>query len=143
MNKKIIFQKCNFNNNYFLFYVIMLLINIFIGEKLHIINYEINNSKSNQFLPIQILTFYIYNLSDFLTIIPYFIRKRLLKNNKKESNTNLKTEDNNSSEDNLIYYVRKESVFNAKKKRIILYLILIGIFGFLQYFILALYTLFL
>ena len=35
MSKKIIFQKCNFNNLYFLFYIIIDFLHLFIGYNLY------------------------------------------------------------------------------------------------------------
>ena len=104
MGKKIIFQRCQFNNIYFLLYIIMDFLNHLIEYKLSPSVNEINELKSKYLLPSQILIlFYIGNISDFLAIIPYFIRKALLK--KAEDNiTNIKNEDNkNTHNSNLIY----------------------------------------
>ena len=53
-----------------------------------------DENELNKFiLPVKILLdLYIANISDFLAIIPHFIRKRLLKK-KGENITNIKTED--------------------------------------------------
>ena len=99
MNKKIIFQKCNFNNIYFLFYIIMNFINLLIEYELYPNNIEVKESASKYFLAIQIINFlYIHNISDFLAIIPYFIRKKLLK--KKEENKNKTIEEKEENKDN-------------------------------------------
>ena len=84
MNKKIIFQKCNFNYIYFLFNIIATFLNFFIEYKFHPEGSEIKEPEHNYYLPLQMINYlYTYNLSDFLAVIPYLIRKRILK--KKET----------------------------------------------------------
>ena len=140
MNKKIIFQKCHFNNIYFLLYIIMDCIDFFIEYKLYPDKTEIKEPVSKYYLAIQILiNLYIYNISDFLAIIPYLIRKKLLK--KKEENVNLKTEDNNNTDDSpLIYNDNTELIYDNKKKSVKLYCIIISILDFLHKFPLVLYS---
>ena len=140
MNKKIIFQKCHFNNIYFLFYIITDCIDFFIEYKLYPDETEIKEPVSKYYLAIQILiNLYIYNISDFLAIIPYLIRKKLLK--KKEENVNLKTEDNNNTDDSpLIYNDNTELIYDNKKKSVKLYCIIISILDFLHKFPLVLYS---
>ena len=134
MSKKIIFQKCNFNYIYFLLYIIMQFANIFIEYNFEPKEDEVNESPDKYFLPEQIINdFYIHNISDFLAIIPYFIRKKILK--KKEKNINMKIDDSS-----LIYNDNKTLVTNKKKKTILFYLILIGILDFLQKFAITLYS---
>ena len=85
MTEKIIFQKCNFNNIYFLLYIIMFLINLFIESYNFSIDSKMDISENDTInLSIQILKLYISNLSDFIAVIPYFIRKKLLR--KREEN---------------------------------------------------------
>ena len=80
MGEKIIFQKCNFNNIYFLLYIIMFLINLFIEFYNFTEDSEIDVSdKDTILLSIQLLRLYLSNLSDFVAVIPYFIRKKLLR----------------------------------------------------------------
>ena len=146
MNKKIIFQKCNFNNIYFLFYIIMNFINLLIGYELYPNNIEVKESASKYFLAIQIINFlYIHNISDFLAIIPYFIRKKLLK--KKEENKNKTIEEKEENKDNkntddspLIYNLNTFQLSDQKKKIAILNLILISFLDFLQKFAFILYS---
>ena len=142
MSKKIIFQKCNFNNIYFLFYFIISFINHLIERNLFSIKEESNknNSKFNKFLPAKMLNnIYIANISDFLAIIPHLIRKKLLKK-KQEKITPVEIEDNKESEDlKLIYNDKKILVTNKKKKTILLYCIVVGILDFLEKFALILY----
>ena len=133
MDKKIIFQKCHLNNLYFLFYIIFAFINV-------LIDYNFFKDEDNSSLPKKILTnLYIPNLSDFFAIIPYLIRKRLVK--KKEGNINdIKIEDNNNSnESNLIYNDYNISVTNKKKKTTLMSCIIVGILDFLEKFALILY----
>jgi len=93
MPEKIIFQICNYNNIYFLFYIIMFLANLFIESYNYTPDSEIEVSEKDIiYLSLQILKLYISNLSDFIAIIPYFIRKKLLM--KKEEN--IKAKDINS-----------------------------------------------
>ena len=146
MNKKIIFQKCNFNNIYFLFYIIMNFINLLIEYELYPNNIEVKESASKYFLAIQIINFlYIHNISDFLAIIPYFIRKKLLK--KKEENKNKTIEEKEENKDNkniddspLIYNENTFQLSDQKKKITILNLILISFLDFLQKFVFILYS---
>ena len=140
MGKKIIFQKCHFNNIYFLFYIIMDFVNQFIEYKLEPDNNEIKGATTNYYLPLQILiNFYIHNLSDFFAIIPFFIRKKLLK--KKEKNNNIETEDNKNINDiELIYNNEREVIVDTKKKSVTLYCIFIAILDFLQKFPLVLFN---
>ena len=82
MRKKIIFQKCHFNNIYFLFYMLISFIDIIIDKNLFPNKdelKEINEEEKNFYLPAKILvSLYLINLSDFFAIIPHLIRKRLL-----------------------------------------------------------------
>jgi len=145
MNKKIIFQKCNFNNIYFLFYIIVNFINLLIEYKLYPNKEEIKEPEFKYYLAIQIINYlYIHNISDFLAIIPYFIRKKLLMK-KSEKNINKKVEDKEDNKDNknidnftLIYNENKLS--DKKKKIIILNFILISFLDFLQKFAFVLYS---
>ena len=144
MKKKIIFQKCNFNNIYFLFYLIISFINhliehYFFSPKE---NSNKNNSKFNIYLPAKILhNLYIAVLSDFLAIIPHLIRKKLVKK-KEEIITPVENEDNKETEDlKLIYTDKSISVGNKKKKKVLLNCIVVGILDFLEKFALILYYL--
>ena len=78
MEKKIIFQKCHLNNIYFLFNAILVFIDLLLENNIFPNANElteINELKGNYYLPTTILNdFYIKYLSNFLAIIPYFIR---------------------------------------------------------------------
>ena len=91
-------------------------------------------------LPVKILLdLYIANISDFLAIIPHFIRKRLLKK-MQENITSIKIEDNNYTDVKpLIYNDSSISEINKKKKKILLYLFIIAILDFCEKFTLILY----
>ena len=140
MRKKIIFQKCHFNNIYFLFYIIADCINLFIEYKLYPDKTEITIPESKYYLPIKMLiNFYIYNLCDFLAVIPYFISKKLLK--KKETNINIENEeDKNINDLELICNNKEKLISKSIKKSIKLYCIFIAILDFLQKFSLVLYS---
>ena len=138
MSKKIIFQKCNFNNIYFLCYIVAYFIDIFIE---HNLESELSEKLKN-YLSAKILdNLYIYNVSDFLAIIPFLIRKRLV-NKKEDIITNKKIEDDkNESEDlELIYNDKELSENKKKKKRLIMLCILVGIFDFFERFAIILYN---
>ena len=144
MEKKIIFQKCNFNNIYFLFYIIIIFINIIVDYQFYPKEKKTKKPETKYFLSIQILNFlYIQNLSDFLAIIPYFISKKLIKR-KEEKNIKIKNEDNednkNINESPLIYNDSQILAFKKKKKTIILFLILISILDFSHKFLPVLYS---
>ena len=131
MKKKIIFQKRNFNYIYFLFNIIMTFINLLIEYKLYPQDEtELDESEYKYYLPLQMINYlYTYNISDFLAVIPYLIRKRILKN--KEVNID---------KSKLIYISGEKSELKKKKKEIILHFILIGVFDFLQKFAYVLYN---
>jgi len=88
MAKKIIFQKCNFNNIYFLLYIVAISINLLIVNN---INPNGINDESEFYKYIfanQILTdIYIDTLSNFIAVIPYLIRKILIKSKRKNQNS--------------------------------------------------------
>ena len=133
MPEKIIFQKCNYNNIYFLFYIIIFLANLFIESYNYTPDSEIEVSEKDIiYLSLQILKLYISNLSDFIAIIPYFIRKKLLM--KKEENIKAKdinsetNEIENSEFLTLIYTDTKFFEINKRKKKVIYYSIVIANF---------------
>ena len=127
MKKKIIFQGCNFNYIYFLLYIIayiiMLIIDYYLDPKKFIKSEEIN---FKNYISKEIIDIYSFNLSDFIAIIPYFIRKKL-----SQSNNEIKNEEKNNTDENdennehkeheeLIYNETKLSKTKIKKKNIIL-----------------------
>ena len=146
MSKKIIFQKCNFNTIYFLFYIIAGIIENIIKYKYHPIIWEElePNDKVKYFLPYRILLLYASNISDFLVIIPYFIRKKLLNTNKEIDKSKISDLSNKSEEksefNQLIYTDIKEMQAFKRKKLINIYTIIISVLDFLAYFIFCLYN---
>ena len=144
MSKKIIFQKCNFNTIYFLFYIIAGIIESFIKYCNHPIFWNDlgESEKPHYFLYFRIIVLYASNISDFLVLIPYFIRKKILKNNKeidKSKIANLNNENEEMSESNqLIYNDTKEIQTTKRKNLIIIYSIIIAVFDFSAYFIFCL-----
>ena len=142
MNKIIIFQKCNWNNIYFLLYIIMFFINLFIESFNYSIDLEVEDSEKYKYnLSQTILNLYLLNLSDFIAIIPYFIRKKLLRKKEKPEVTISKIDENNNSETlSLIYTDNKLIESNKRKKKVIYYSILIAILDFLFEFSLILYN---
>ena len=94
-------------------------------------------------LSFNILMLYASNISDFISIMPYFITKKKLKNNKENeisqiSNLNNKNEKQNES-NQLIYNGPEKTQSKKRKKLIIIYTIIIAIVDFLSYFIFCLY----
>ena len=146
MSKKIIFQKCNFNTIYFLFYIIAGIIENIIKYKYHPIIWEElePNDKVKYFLPYKILLLYASNISDFLVIIPYFISKKLLNTNKEIDKSKISDLSNKSEEksefNQLIYTDIKEMQAFKRKKLINIYTIIISVLDFLAYFIFCLYN---
>ena len=119
MNKKIIFQKCNFNYIYFLFNIIATFLNFFIEYKFHPEGSEIKEPEHNYYLPLQMINYlYTYNLSDFLAVIPYLIRKRILK---KKGENIINNRFNNIYPHNdsatLIYISSEKSESKKRKKK--------------------------
>ena len=101
------------------------------------ISWKIWNRKKElpkYYLPLQILNLYIISVSDFLAIIPYFIRKKKLKK-KEEKIIDVKTEDKINEDDiPLIYNDNENTEIHKKLKKIILLCILISVLDFLQKF---------
>ena len=83
MNKKIIFQKCNFNTIYFLLYIIFGIIDNIIKFNNHpnFWNKSRDDSENKISLSYRLLL-YTSNISDFLAFIPYLIHKKLSRENR-------------------------------------------------------------
>ena len=79
MQRKIFFQKCNFNYIFFVLYILVFFLNIYIGFDNYAEKFGIEQKKEEYYLPLQIMHLYISNLSNFLAIIPYLIRKRIIR----------------------------------------------------------------
>ena len=133
MAKKIICQgNLSFNYIYFVLFIISMSLAFYIESYFTENNSELNffkekiKNKDNNYLPSQILNLYIINISDFIAIIPYFIRNKLIKKKKKISQ---------------IIQARIDKDSNKKKKTIIIYFIIISIFDFLSKFGKLLYSL--
>ena len=86
MNKKIIFQKCNFNNIYFLLYLITFILIQILYNLIEPNEFEDENpgkKDCNYFLlSQQLIDTYSSIISNFFAIIPYLISKKLLKKKK-------------------------------------------------------------
>ena len=147
MDKKIICQKCNFNYIYFLLYFLTTVIISIIDNYLEPDSIK-EKKYNNKYVCInhQILEVFIFNISDFLAIIPYFISKKLtLSNNEdnKKEERDTYTEKRTNTEDTehleLIYNDFKQTEKEKRRKKVIFYLILIASFDFLKDFIFVLY----
>ena len=145
MESKIIFQGCNINYIYFLFFIIssvtMTLIDRFlfadeIKEKIP--------DKFTYYTNKEMLDIFLINLADLIAIIPYCIRKRSLRknNDNKKEEKNIDNESNeNKKKVELIYNESKQSATKINQKTIIFYLILIAACDYLKKFIFFLYYL--
>ena len=121
MDKKIIFQKCGFNFIYFGLYFVVLFIsliinytNIFSSEE------EIQESMPYHRASSRMLLTLLSILSNFLAIIPIYIRKKYIKKKQdKESDiSNLNIEDiNDKNQEKLIYNNASEIEKNKKIKK--------------------------
>ena len=147
MSKKIIFQKCNFNAIYFLCYAITCITKNLIKYYYHPLFWNEPKEYSLRaayFLSYKILILYASNISDFIAVIPYFIRKKILKRNKdieKSKNSNLNNESEEQNESNQLIYNDSEEIQSKKRnKLIIVYIIIISVLDFLAYFIYCLYN---
>ena len=142
MQRKIFFQKCNFNYIFFVLYIIVFFVNIYIGFDNYAEKFELKQKKEEYYLPLQIIHLYISNLSNFLAIIPYLIRKRILRKNE-ENIENYKTEEKTEKDDELflIYNDTKYIETEKKKKKYIILCIVVGVLDFLEKFPFVLYNL--
>ena len=98
-------------------------------------------SLNDYILPFQLFKLlHMYTLSDFIAIIPYFIRKIQLKK-KKNINEIKKNEDEKVSNDNALIYNDNNLLLSSKKNKVIIkYCLLIVIFDFLSRFARILYS---
>ena len=145
MNKKIIFQKCKFDYIYFLLYAIAYAIMQILDHSTDIDDYlkenPGKNEDNNHFeLSKQLIIAYSSNTADFLAIIPYFIRKRLIKKSnvcsKKIETSEIDDKVNESKGQNeLIYNDIQISEAQKRKKILIIFCVLVGIFDFMKEFI--------
>jgi len=82
MKSKIIFQKCNFNYIYFLLYILSFMTMLIIENYLY--SDELKKRAQNNlcyFANKEMIEIFTFNLADFIAIIPYFIRKKLVQGN--------------------------------------------------------------
>ena len=146
MDRKIIFQKCNFNYIYFLFYILtsisMNIIDNYLDPELV---REGAKQTDYDYINKQILEVYTFIISDFFALIPYFISKKLTIS-KNKNNNNERSIDNESSEKTedkeqlqLIYNDFIQTEYMKRRKTIIFYLIIIASFDFLKDFVFVLY----
>ena len=132
MKSKIIFQKCNFNYIYFLLYILSFMTMLIIENYLY--SDELKKRAQNNlcyFANKEMIEIFTFNLADFIAIIPYFIRKKLVQGNN----------DNNEYKDK-VKLIHKGVDSILKRKAIIFYLFLISAFDFLKEFALFVYYLF-
>ena len=122
----------------------MLIIDYYLDPKKFIKSEEIN---FKNYISKEIIDIYSFNLSDFIAIIPYFIRKKLSQSNNEikneEKNNNDENDENNEHKEHeeLIYNETKLSETKNKQKKILFYLILIGALDVLKQFVFITYYL--
>ena len=144
MKKKIIFQKCNIYNLYFLFHIIFACLNDFIEFYIFYEKVECNNNfnkdiKRSYYLPAQILNLYVQCLSDFLALIPFLIRKKLIRKNKQWIKPLKPDGEINNDNQPLIYNDNKISESQKNNKKIILLCFVVAVLDFLMKFSIILY----
>ena len=143
-SKVIIFRKCNLNYIYFLLYTISYII-ILVIEDFLVLDEDFKNRESEKKthyyeLSLEILNLYIANISNFIAIIPYFIRKKLLgiNNDNKEKEINLDRKSTKMSENKeqieLIYNDFAQYESEKRKKILMFYVFLVAAFDFLKDF---------
>ena len=143
-SKVIIFRKCNLNYIYFLLYTISYII-ILVIEDFLVLDEDFKNRESEKKthyyeLSLEILNLYIANISNFIAIIPYFIRKKLLgiNNDNKEKEINLDRKNTKMSENKeqieLIYNDFAQYESEKRKKILMFYVFLVAAFDFLKDF---------
>ena len=144
MKKKIIFQKCNFNYIYFLFYILTYIVTLVIDNFLEPEEIQANDSKNEGYdifyyrINVAIIDIFSLNVSDFIAIIPYLIRKKLSQSNNNNDDNNNNNESSETRESIKLIY-NEESGVNIQRKYVILYLILIATLDFLKEFMFVLY----
>ena len=114
MKSKIIFQKCNFNYIYFLLYILSFMTMLIIENYLY--SDELKKRAQNNlcyFANKEMIEIFTFNLADFIAIIPYFIRKKLVQGNN----------DNNEYKDK-VKLIHKDVNPILKRKEIIYYFFL-------------------
>ena len=146
MEKKIIFQKCNIYNLYFLFHIIISCLNYLFEFHIYIEKVESDKgieNKASYYLPTQMIILYKQCLSNFLAIIPHLIRKRLVRK-KEQWIKPLEINDEEAEKKNtailsLIYNDNKISESQKNDKTIILLCVLVSLLDFLGKFTFVLY----
>ena len=142
MSKKIIFQKCNINYIYFLLYLISYALTFIIGsfvDKDEFLKADYINKEDNHFyLSYKLFQIYISNISDFMSIIPLFIRKILTRRSNANSEQieitdidDKNSENNQSKSLSILIYNDFIDVGAEKRSKIILfYCFLVALFDF-------------
>ena len=144
MKKKIFFQKCNFNYIYFLFYILTYIVTLAIENFLEPEEIQANDSKNEGYdifyyrINVTIKDIFSLNVSDFIAIIPYLIRKKLSQSNNNNDDNNNNNESSETRESIKLIY-NEESGVNIQRKYVILYIILIAALDFLKDFMFILY----
>ena len=121
-NKKyILFPKPRLNHLLFLFYFISSLVKQYILKGM-----KEGNGEDN--LSIPIFKLYVYEIGDFLAIIPYQIIKKKIKSKNIEKSID---SNNNEEKNDLIYNDNKIEIFSRMKKQIIINIFIISSVNFI------------
>ena len=136
MDRKIIIQKCNFNNIYFLLFFLSAIFFEIIQLDYYLKDWESDSENYKKYiLPYQILILYISNISDFIVIIPLFMKNKILDKKNSIENKNVNDEPNKTNEiTELIYNNTDEIESKKRKKTVILFSFLVSLFNFLTEF---------
>ena len=112
--KFLIFQKLTYNHIFFIFYLIFCVIQAILETYSNKKQTEINKDNGGHFY--QIIILIVTFLSDFLSIIPYYIKKCLANNNQKTKILNKGGETPLRNNDDYIYYIYNNALEDEKKK---------------------------
>ena len=130
--KLIQFQKCNFNYIYFIFFLVSIIISTLIEENIG----EEQQDKEKKIIydaAENLLILYISGISDFLAIIPFFLKKYRSKGKTEIDMKSIKLKQNASTTGSLyIYNDLYESELDKKYRQMHIYSILVAGFDFLS-----------
>ena len=127
--KLFIFQKLNYNHIFFIYYFIFCIIQAILEIHFRKEQAILNKYKRGHFYAIIILI--IIFLSDFLSIIPFFIKKCLTNNNQKTKILNNGGETPLRNNDDYIYNNALEDEINKKSKNLKVFIFLVGLTDFI------------
>ena len=126
--KLLIFQKLTYNHIFFIFYLIFCVIIAILETYTNKKQTEINKDNGGHFY--QIIILIVTFLSDFLSIIPYFIKKCLANNKTKTMTDEVKSPLKNNED--FIYNNINDEEIRKKSKKLKVLIFLVGLTDFLR-----------